>query len=60
MSEASIESDKQVGVALALGAIAVVGAVVLFGHPSQIGKAWGFGAAFLFALCSVVAVQIFD
>ncbi len=49
-----------VGVALALGAIAVVGAVVLFGHPSQIGKAWGFGAAFLFALCSVVAVQVYD
>jgi len=41
MSEASIESDKEVGVALALGAIAVVGAIVLFGHPSQIGKAWG-------------------
>ena len=46
--------------ALALGAIAVVGAVVMFGHPSQIGKAWGFGAALVFALCSVVAVQIFD
>ena len=60
MSEASIESDKGVGVALALSAVAVVGVVVMFGHPSQLGKAWGFGAAFVFALCSVVAVQIFD
>jgi len=60
MSEASIESDKGVGVALALSAVAVVGVVVMFGHPSQLGKAWGFGAAFVFALCSVVAVQIFN
>jgi hypothetical protein len=60
MSEGSIESDKEVGVALALGAVALVGAAMLFGYPSQIGRAWGFAAAFVFALCAVVATQVFD
>ncbi|MFC6754245.1 DUF7525 family protein [Halorubrum tibetense] len=60
MSEASIGSDKGIGVTLALAAVALVGAVILFGYPTQIGRAWGFAAAFVFALLSVVAVQLFD
>jgi hypothetical protein len=59
MSEGSIESDKEIGVALALGAVALVGTALLFGYPSQIGRAWGFAAALAFAVCSVVAVQAF-
>ncbi len=50
----------EIGVALALGAVALVGTVLMFGYPSQIGRAWGFAAAFVFALCSVAAVQLFD
>jgi len=60
MSEASIESDMEIGVALALGAVALVGAALMIGYPSQIGKAWGFAAALVFGLGSVVAVQVFD
>jgi len=60
MSEGSIGSDKEIGVALALTAVALVGAVVMFGYPTQIGRAWGFAAAFVFAVCAVVAVQVFD
>ncbi|WP_418284453.1 DUF7525 family protein [Halorubrum sp. DTA46] len=60
MSEGSIGSDKEVGVALVLTAVALVGAVVLFGYPTQIGRAWGFAAALVFAVLTVVAAQVFD
>ena len=60
MSEASIGSDKNIGVALALTAVALVGAVMMFGYPTQIGRAWGFAAAFVFAVLTVVAAQAFD
>ena len=50
----------EIGVALALGAVALVGTVLMFGYPSQLGRAGGFAAAFLFALGAVVAVQVFD
>ena len=50
----------EIGVALALGAVALVGTVLMFGYPSQLGRAWGFAAAFVFALGAVVAVQLFD
>ena len=60
MSEGSIESDKEVGIALALGAVAVVGALVMALYPGQLGKAWGFAAAFLFATLAVGAVQLYD
>jgi hypothetical protein len=60
MSEATLSSDKGLGVALALSAVAFVGAAVMFGYPAQLGKAWGFGTAFVCALLAVVAVQIFE
>ena len=60
MSEGSIESDKEIGVALALGAVAVVGAVVMLAYPGQLGKAWGFAGAFVFATLAVGAAQLFD
>jgi hypothetical protein len=60
MSEESIESDMQIGVGLALGAVALVGTVLMFGYPSQLGRAWGFAAAFVFALGAVAAVQLFN
>jgi len=60
MSEGSIGSDKEIGVTLALAAVALVGAAVLFGYPTQYGRAWGFAAAFVAAICAVVAVQVFD
>jgi hypothetical protein len=60
MSEESIESDMKIGVGLALGAVALVGTVLMFGYPSQLGRAWGFAAAFVFALGAVAAVQLFD
>ena len=60
MSEGSIGTDKGIGVTLAFAAVALVGATVMYGHPTQLGKAYGFGAAFVFALLAVVAVQVFE
>ncbi|SNR26361.1 DUF7525 family protein [Halorubrum vacuolatum] len=60
MSEGSMESDKGLGVMLALAAVAVVGAVVMYGAPTQLDRAWGFAAAIVFALLAVVTVQVFE
>ncbi len=60
MSEGSMESDKGLGVMLAFAAVTLVGAVVMYGAPTQLGRAWGFAAAVLFALLAVIAVQVFD
>jgi len=60
MTEGSVVSDKGLGVTLALSAVALVGAAVLYGHPAQLGKAWGFGAAFVCALLAVVTAQAFE
>lgn len=60
MSEGSIDSDKGLGIMLAFTAIALVGAVVMYGAPAQLDRAWGFAAALVFATLAVVAVQIFE
>lgn len=60
MSEGSIESDKGLGIGLAFAVLTLVGAAAMFGAPTQIGTAWGFGAAIVAALVSVVAFQAFD
>jgi hypothetical protein len=60
MSEGSFGSDKGIGVTLAFAAVALVGGVLMYGHPTQIGKAYGFGTAFVFAVLAVVAVQVFE
>jgi len=60
MSEGSMESDKGLGVMLAFAAVTLVGAVVMYGAPTQLGRAWGFGAAIVFALLAVVAIQLFE
>ncbi|GAB6877868.1 hypothetical protein JCM17823_01420 [Halorubrum gandharaense] len=60
MSEGSIESDKGLGVMLVFVAVALVGAVAMYGAPTQLDRAWGFAAAMIFAILAVVAVQVFD
>ncbi len=59
MSEGTIESDKGLGIGLAFAAITLVGAVAMFGAPSQIGTAGGFGGAMVAAVVSVAAFQAF-
>lgn len=53
-------TDKGVGLALAFGALAVVGAgAMLFGGSQQV-MAWGFAAAVTAGAVAVAVVQVYD
>lgn len=60
MGEASVESDKALGMGLALSFVTLVGAAAMFGAPAQMDRAVGFAVAMIAALLAVVAVQTFD
>ncbi len=52
-------TDKAIGIAMALGFVALLGAGVMFAGETQLFRAWGFAAALLAAGLSVVAVQLY-
>jgi hypothetical protein len=60
MATHSTTTDKGVGVAIAAGTVAVLGAGLMFAGGTQLMKAWGFAAAVIAAGLSVVALQIYD
>jgi len=53
-------TDKGVGVAIACGTVAVLGAGIMFTGGTQLMKAWGFAAAVVAAGLSVAALQLYD
>ncbi|MFC6768892.1 DUF7525 family protein [Natrinema soli] len=53
-------TDKGVGLALALGALAVIGALVMLVGAPNVTAAWGFAAAVLFSSLAVVGIHLFD
>ncbi|TQQ79849.1 hypothetical protein EGH24_10195 [Halonotius terrestris] len=53
-------TDKGIGVAMALGVVAFLGAGVMFAGGTQLFQAWGFAAAVIAASLAVVALQIYD
>lgn len=53
-------TDKGVGLALALGALAVVGAALMFIGAPEIQAAWGFAAAVIFSSLAVVGIHLWD
>ena len=59
MVETTQTTDKGVGLTLLLGAVAVLGALVmLVGAPEQIA-AWGFAVAVGFASLAVVGIHLY-
>jgi len=60
METGSVDSDKAIGVSMAFGMLAVLGALVMLGGPTQSMKAWGFAAAMLAAALSVVVIHLYD
>lgn len=60
MSEGTFESDKALGLTIAFAVLAVVGAVVMYGAPEQMDRAWGFATAMVAALLAVAAVHLFE
>ncbi|MFQ3476634.1 hypothetical protein HKK80_10305 [Halonotius sp. F2-221B] len=53
-------TDKGVGVAIACGTVALLGAGIMFTGGTQLMKAWGFAAAVVAAGLSVAALQLYD
>lgn len=60
MTEVAVGSDKALGVGLALAVITLLGAVVMYGAPAQMDRAWGFALAVIAALVSVSAFHVFE
>ncbi|MEY7848022.1 hypothetical protein AB7C87_02310 [Natrarchaeobius sp. A-rgal3] len=59
MATQTESTDKGLGVALALGALATVGALVMLVSAPEIEAAWGFGAAVLFSALAVVGIHLY-
>ncbi len=53
-------TDKGVGLALALGALAVIGALVMLVGAPDVTAAWGFAGAVLFSSLAVVGIHLFN
>ncbi|AGB32682.1 hypothetical protein C488_13488 [Natrinema pellirubrum DSM 15624] len=60
MATESETTDKGVGLALALGALAVIGALLMLVGAPEITAAWGFAAAVLFSSLAVVGIHLFS
>ena len=52
-------TDKGVGLTFALGAIAVIGAALMFVAAPEVEAAWGFAAAMIFSSLAIVAVHLY-
>ncbi|ELY62093.1 hypothetical protein C493_00720 [Natronolimnohabitans innermongolicus JCM 12255] len=48
-----------VGLALALGAVAAIGAILMFIGAPDMTAAWGFAAAMIFSALAVVGIHIY-
>ncbi|QSW98770.1 DUF7525 family protein [Haloterrigena alkaliphila] len=58
-TETESTTDMGVGLALALGAVATIGALAMFVGAPEITAAWGFAAAMLFASLAVVGIHLY-
>lgn len=60
MTAGTTGSDTGLGVGLALAAIVVVGAALMYVGPSQINRAAGFGTAMIAAILVVSAFHVLE
>jgi len=60
METGSVDSDKALGISMAFGLLALLGALVMFGGETQLLRAWGFAAAMIAAALTVVVVQLYE
>lgn len=59
MAEYSESTDKGLGLAIALGAVAAIGAGGMLVGAPDIEAAWGFAGAMLFSSLAVVAIHLY-
>lgn len=58
-TQSESSTDVGVGLTLALGAIATIGAALMLTGAPEIEAAWGFGIAMVFASLAIVAVHLY-
>jgi hypothetical protein len=59
MANQTESTDKGLGLAIALGAVATIGAGLMFVGAPDIEAAWGFAAAMLFSAFAVVGIHLY-
>lgn len=59
MDARAVGSDRGVGLGVALGLVAAVGALVMFLNPHSAVAGWGFALAMAAGALSVMAVQLY-
>lgn len=59
METGSVDSDKALGISMAFGVLAVLGAFLMFGGTTQLLRAWGFAAAMITASLCVVVIHLY-
>ncbi|TYL40522.1 hypothetical protein CV102_02845 [Natronococcus pandeyae] len=59
MATQSESTDKGLGLALALGAVATIGALLMLTGAPDIEAAWGFAGAMLFSSLAVVGIHLY-
>lgn len=57
--EQTVESDKGLGLGIAFGLLAVVGALIMLAGPTETVKAWGFAAAMATGALAVLAIHVY-
>ena len=60
METGSVDSDKAIGISMAFGVLAVVGALLMLGGPTQLLQAWGFAAAMITAALSIAVIHLYE
>ncbi|WP_246999311.1 DUF7525 family protein [Halosolutus gelatinilyticus] len=59
-TQSEAATDKGIGLSLALGALAVIGAALMFAGAPEIEAAWGFAAAMVFGSLAVVGIHLYS
>jgi hypothetical protein len=60
METGSVDSDKAIGISMAFGVLAVLGALVMLGGPTQPIQAWAFAAAMIAASLCVAVIHLYE
>ena len=53
-------TDKAIGLGIAFAALALFGAVLMYGAPTQEFRAWGFALAIVAALVGITALHLWS